>query len=53
MTLMKSQGNNKYWVKKDVTKWIKTLKQPNNIQRLKFGIDIEDKKCDKIIFKQK
>jgi hypothetical protein len=38
---------NKYWVKKDVNKWIKNLKDSGQIKKLKFGIDVEEKKCDK------
>lgn len=42
---MKSIQENKYWVKKDVKKWLKNLREPGSIKRLKFGIDIEDKRC--------
>ena len=43
--MMTAIQENKYWVKKDVKKWIKGLKQSGQIKRMKFGIDIEDKKC--------
>lgn len=42
---MKSVLDNKYWVKKDVKRWIKTLKEKGNIKGLRYSIDMEDKKC--------
>jgi hypothetical protein len=42
---MSSILENKYWVKKDAKKWVRNVKQSGTIKRLKFGIDIEDKKC--------
>ncbi len=50
---MSSIVDNKYWVKKDAKKWIKNIKQSGTIKRLKFGIDIEQKKCQPINPKNK
>ena len=44
---MSSILENKYWVKKDAKKWIRNVKASDEIKRIKFGIDIEDKKCVK------
>lgn len=44
---MASILENKYWVKKDAKKWIRNVKSSGQIKRIKFGIDIEDKKCAK------
>lgn len=39
-SLMKSIEENKYWVEKDVKKWLKNFKSKGQIKRMKFGIDI-------------
>lgn len=42
---MASILENKYWVKKDVKRWIRNIRQAGNIKRMRFGIDVEEKRC--------
>ena len=37
----------KFWNKKELIHWIKSLRNSKTIKSLKFGIDIEDKICEK------
>ena len=35
----------KFWDKKELIRWVKSLRNGKNLKNLKFGIDIEDKEC--------
>ena len=37
----------KFWDKKELIRWVKSLRNSKNVKSLKFGIDIEDKVCEK------
>lgn len=37
----------KFWDKKELEKWIKSLRNTRKINHLKFAIDIEDRICKK------
>ena len=45
--LWKGNKYTTFWVKKDIFRWVKSLRNPENISRVKFGIDFENKKCEK------
>ena len=43
--LWKGNKHSKFWIKKDIFRWVKALRNPANISKVKFGIDFEDRKC--------
>ena len=43
--LWKGSKLNKFWQKKDVFRWVKSLRNPANISKVKFGIDFENRNC--------
>jgi hypothetical protein len=45
--LWKGNKLNKFWVKKDAFRWVKSLRNPANLSRIKFGIDFENRKCER------
>lgn len=38
----------KFWDKKELEKWIKSLRNNRKINHLKFALDIEDRICKKV-----
>ena len=37
----------KFWDKKDLKKWVKSLRNSKTIGHLKFGLDLEERACEK------
>ena len=35
----------KYWIRKEVKKWLKSLRSQPKLQRLKYSLDMESKAC--------
>ena len=37
----------KFWDKKELIRWVKSLRNNKNVKNLRFGIDVEEKVCER------